>query len=228
MIIQPSLGNKTLSGLTKRVLGLYGVWGTFAKVLELVRRKLMDVGFVAGIRVEPNSIGLLAKRYGCSLLPFIDVNDGRCVAYVKERKIGSDSICLRLEIFQPEILSAPRMGCINLHNGDLPRYKGMMPNFWQMYNGEQNSMLTIHTMSPNLDEGDIVLRKSTPIPKGVSLEELIRDTKINSANTLVEWLARLEQDVGIQTTKMNTSNSRYFGFPSRQDVKEFRRRGHRI
>jgi len=228
LIIQQSLGSKTLWHLAKRVVVLYGFWGTVKKFFELMVLKLIDLGFRAGMPLEPNAIGLLAKRYGCPLLDFVDVNDKRFVAYVKEQKIDLIVSVSASQIFGQEILAAPPLGCINLHNGDLPRYKGMLPNFWQMYNGEANSILTIHTMVPRLDQGRVVLQESTPISKGMSLEKLIKNTKINSANTLVEWLAGLKKNQRFETTEMGGAVMHYYSFPTWRDVKEFEGRGNRV
>ncbi len=228
LIIQQSLGSKTLWGLAKRVIALYGLWGTGVKISELMLLKLRDLGFMAGISLEPNAIGLLAKRYGCRLLDFVDVNDKRFVAYVKQQEIDLIISVSASQVFGLDILTAPRLGCINLHNGDLPRYKGMLPNFWQMYNGEANSVLTIHTMAPKLDEGKIILQASTPIKKSMPLEKLIKDTKTSSANTLVDWLAGLGKTQGFETTEMDKSETHYYSFPSRRDVKEFKARGKQV
>jgi len=228
LIIQRPLGNKTFWGLAKRVVGLYGLPGTFIKVAQLLWLKLQDLAYTLGLPVAPNAIGLLANLHGMTILAFTDVNDSQCIEYVKSHQIDLIVSVSASQVFRNEILKSPGMGCVNLHNGDLPRYKGMLPNFWQMYNGETSSVLTIHTMEPELDKGGIILKKSTPIPKGTSLEKLIRETKTNSAIILVDWLVSLSKGNPIVTTAMDVSSEKYYSFPSRKDVKEFIRKGNRV
>jgi methionyl-tRNA formyltransferase len=228
VIVQRALGNRTILSLAKCVVGLYGFWGTIAKTLEFSLLKLADLGCWVGIPVMPNGIGMITRRYGCRLLPFVDVNDQRLVAYVKEHNIDLIISVSASQIFHGDILAAPPMGCVNLHNGDLPRYRGMLPNFWQMHNGEERSVLTIHTMAQELDEGKIILQRSTPIGKGMPLDKLIKDTKISSADTLVEWLAGMDKKRLFATSAMDKSQECYYSFPTWRDVKEFKRRGYRV
>ena len=50
VVIQRPLGNKTRKGLAKRVIALFGVWGTARKTLELMRNRIGDALYRAVIR----------------------------------------------------------------------------------------------------------------------------------------------------------------------------------
>jgi methionyl-tRNA formyltransferase len=45
---------------------------------------------------------------------------------------------------------------LNLHNGPLPRYRGVSPINWALKNGETMHGVTIHEISPGVDDGPIV------------------------------------------------------------------------
>lgn len=45
---------------------------------------------------------------------------------------------------------------LNLHNGPLPRYRGVSPINWALKNGESKHGVTIHEISPGIDDGPIV------------------------------------------------------------------------
>lgn len=45
---------------------------------------------------------------------------------------------------------------LNLHNGPLPRYRGVSPINWALKNGEKEHGLTIHEITPGIDDGPIV------------------------------------------------------------------------
>ena len=45
---------------------------------------------------------------------------------------------------------------INLHNGPLPRYRGVSPINWALKNGEQEHGVTIHEITPGIDDGPII------------------------------------------------------------------------
>lgn len=45
---------------------------------------------------------------------------------------------------------------INLHNGPLPRYRGVSPINWALKNGEHEHGVTIHEITPGIDDGPII------------------------------------------------------------------------
>jgi methionyl-tRNA formyltransferase len=45
---------------------------------------------------------------------------------------------------------------INIHNGPLPKYRGMSPINWALKNGETSHGVTIHEITPGIDDGPII------------------------------------------------------------------------
>lgn len=45
---------------------------------------------------------------------------------------------------------------LNLHNAPLPRYRGVSPINWALKNGERSHGVTIHEITPGIDDGPIV------------------------------------------------------------------------
>ena len=45
---------------------------------------------------------------------------------------------------------------LNLHNGPLPRYRGVRPINWALKNGERSHGVTIHEVTPGVDAGPVV------------------------------------------------------------------------
>jgi methionyl-tRNA formyltransferase len=129
-------------------------------------------------------------------------------------------------ILKEKLLSLPPMGCINIHHAPLPRYKGMMPTFWQMYHGEQQVGVTIHTMAARVDEGSALLQEQLPIVSGESLDSLIRRTKRHGARCMLKVLQQIAH--GTQAAvPTDDATSSYFTFPTPAEIREFRRRGYR-
>lgn len=60
------------------------------------------------------------------------------------------------EIFKPAVLATAALGAINVHNGRLPRYRGVFGTFWEMYRGEEWGCATIHVMEPKVDAGAVL------------------------------------------------------------------------
>jgi methionyl-tRNA formyltransferase len=129
-------------------------------------------------------------------------------------------------ILKEKLLSLPPLGCINVHHAPLPRYKGMMPTFWQMYHGEKQVGVTIHTMSARVDEGNALLQEQLPIVHGESLDALIRRTKRHGAHCMRKVLRQIAQQTQTRLSLENGPGT-YFTFPTPAEMKEFRRRGFR-
>lgn len=70
------------------------------------------------------------------------------------------TIDLGISVFYDKILREAfieRFGrLLNLHNGPLPRYRGVAPINWALKNGEDHHGVTIHEVTPGIDDGPIV------------------------------------------------------------------------
>ena len=65
-------------------------------------------------------------------------------------------------LVRPPILAIPPAGCLNLHGSLLPKYRGRCPINWVLINGEKETGVTLHYMTPRADDGDIVGQKTNP------------------------------------------------------------------
>jgi methionyl-tRNA formyltransferase len=73
---------------------------------------------------------------------------------------GAAAYDLVFSVFYEKIFAADWLvaqgRALNLHNGPLPRYRGVNPINWALMNGERSHGVTIHEMSPGIDTGPIV------------------------------------------------------------------------
>ena len=61
------------------------------------------------------------------------------------------------------LLDIPKVAIINVHSSILPQYRGAAPINWAILNGDTETGVTIQYMAAELDAGDILLVKKTPI-----------------------------------------------------------------
>ncbi len=130
-------------------------------------------------------------------------------------------------ILKEGVLSLPAQTSINLHHAPLPRYKGMMPTFWQMYHGERSVGLTVHIVARKVDEGPILYQDSLPIVPGESMHELIQRSKRSGAAAVLRVLQQLGEGTTQPLSSMQEKGS-YFTFPSQSEMAEFHRRKLRV
>ena len=68
-----------------------------------------------------------------------------------------------LQFVPQELVSIPRHGTIQYHPSLLPRFRGPSSINWPLIKGEKETGLTIFRPSDGLDEGAVILQKTTPI-----------------------------------------------------------------
>lgn len=69
-------------------------------------------------------------------------------------------------IIKKNILDIPKIGTLNSHSALLPKYRGGKSEFWILKNNEPKyAGVTIHWVTPGLDEGDIFLQESIDVEK---------------------------------------------------------------
>ena len=78
-------------------------------------------------------------------------------------EIGDDEpLDLVFSVFYDRIIRAPFIErcdrILNLHNGPLPRYRGVAPINWALKNAERSHGVTIHEITPGIDDGPIVAK----------------------------------------------------------------------
>ena len=83
------------------------------------------------------------------------------------------------QILPKAVLQAPARGSINVHASLLPRHRGAAPIAWSILAGDAVTGVTIMAMNQEMDAGDILLQRETPIAPD------------DTGGTLGERLARL-------------------------------------
>ncbi len=94
------------------------------------------------------------------------------------------------QILSPEVLAVPRLGSLNIHASLLPHYRGAAPVNWAIYHGEKQTGVTIITMVPAVDAGDIVLQRAVPIGEEETAGELLERLAELAADMIPEAVDR--------------------------------------
>lgn len=90
-------------------------------------------------------------------------------------------------IVSPSVLDILPAGCLNLHASLLPRYRGRCPINWALVNGEKETGVTLHHMTPRPDDGDIVCQKKIT----VSNDDTARSLHEKAAKAASEMLGEI-------------------------------------
>jgi methionyl-tRNA formyltransferase len=66
-------------------------------------------------------------------------------------------------ILPPDVLVAPRVGCLNLHASLLPRHRGAAPIQWSLILGDTETGISLMQMDEGLDSGPVFTRRRLSI-----------------------------------------------------------------
>jgi len=94
-------------------------------------------------------------------------------------------------VIPADVLAVPRLGAINFHDGLLPRYRGMNATGWALRNDESQVGLTIHRMTPRLDDGPILAQHAMPLGDDDDTDTINACRAITVPVLLTEALARI-------------------------------------
>ena len=90
-------------------------------------------------------------------------------------------------IFRRPLIEIAEEGCLNLHGGPLPRYRGGSPLNWQIINGETMAGISIIDMDEGIDTGDVLAEAEFPIGP----EDTIADLHAHANTLFPELLLRV-------------------------------------
>ena len=72
-------------------------------------------------------------------------------------------------IIREPILSLAPYGVLSYHHGDMRRYRGQPPAFWELYNGEREIGVTLQVLNAGLDAGQVVCERRFEVRPGERL-----------------------------------------------------------
>lgn len=193
--------------------------GTPEFAVSSLRRMVEDGHTVCGVFTQPDKpknrghklTFSPVKEYALSVnLPVyqpLTMRDGGALALVRELAPELIVVAAYGKILPEDILNVPPCGSINVHSSLLPRYRGAAPINWAILNGETETGVSIMYMAKELDAGDVILQKSTPIGAEEDAQALTARLAEIGAEALSEAVAalaagtagRTPQDESLQT-----------------------------
>jgi methionyl-tRNA formyltransferase len=227
IIILPAF-NERMGETAGRLYEFYGPVDFVRLGLRFAAAKLADRVNEVRPLTRPYSARDVARRHGITVYTPAKINAPEFVAVLRDT-IRPDLLVsiAASQVLRQRVLEVPRLGCINLHSAPLPRYQGMMPNFWTMVHGEREAFVTIHEMVEKLDAGDIILQRPVPILPGDSLHDLMVRSKVIGVQVLLEAVEQLARGTA-ERRPMEAAQATYFSFPRRADARKLRQMGRRL
>lgn len=126
-------------------------------------------------------------------------------------------------IYQDAILSAPRLGCINIHHGLLPEQRGTMCDLWSIAERKPTGF-SIHRMTSKIDQGEIVITVQTSDGKETRYAEYLARTAKKECVMLQSVLAGIaDQDDIVGRASVPLTSVIYRRDPLWSQLQDFKR-----
>ena len=174
-----------------------------------------------------HSVGSVARKYGVDVTQEVDVNSDGFLAHLREKKVEFIVSISGTQMYRKALREQIQKGIVNCHGALLPKYRGLMPSFWTLANGESESGVTVHYVDAKLDNGPIIVQKKYRLNPHESLEEVMARSKDLAAEAIIECVRLVE--AGDPPLLPNPAEeSTHFSMPEPKDMKRFREQGHRL
>ncbi len=118
-----------------------------------------------GLAVRPPAVKTRALELGLDLWQPTKVRTAEFAAKLHALRADVAVVVAYGRILPKSVLSAPRMGCVNVHASLLPRWRGAAPIQWAIARGDQETGVTLMLMDEGMDTGPILATASTPIAR---------------------------------------------------------------
>jgi methionyl-tRNA formyltransferase len=193
----------------------------------LVRKSLRIAGRVAGRNKGPVTDfgGVAVSQASRTTVPAVycvkSHNSPECVELL--RSLDPDIVFLRgCGIIRPMILAVPKVGVLNAHYGQLPKYRGVYATEWAVLHGETPT-ISMHFVDAGVDTGPVLATREVPLGPGSSLASLRDASSQVGADLLVDVLDGLERGTIQQIPQNPLEGRQYFTMhPRIRDIAERR------
>lgn len=144
-----------------------------------------------GYKLKPTPVKQVAIDNNIPVYQPEKIKTAEGISLVKSIECDIIAVVAYGGILPAEILGHPPLGCINVHASLLPKYRGAAPIQWSIINGDSETGVTTMYMSEKLDEGDMLLKYTTPINKNETSGELFERLAELSSKCLVDTLGQI-------------------------------------
>jgi len=215
-IVPPLYKNQSSTAAAWRYFRTFGAAAAVSLAVRTARAKLRE-----------QSIARVCDNHGVLSETICDVNEPAFLDRLRAR--GTELIVSVScpQIFREPLIELPQRGCLNIHGAILPEYRGIMPSFWMLANGEKEAGVSIFFVNEDIDAGELCGQRTFEILEHESLDEFLQRSKAIAAELLLEVLGDIDTGSAARTP-LDLSKGSYHSWPARDDVRRFRAAGRRL
>ena len=112
---------------------------------------------------RPDALKVAAQEKGVKVFQFASLKSDEAKSALKGLDVELGIMAFVLQFAPQDFVNIPKRGTIQYHPSLLPKYRGPSSINWPISRGDAQTGLTIFRPTDGLDEGPVILQKTTPI-----------------------------------------------------------------
>jgi methionyl-tRNA formyltransferase len=222
-------GKRGLVGTAMDLFKLYGFgyfqWKLRKFIFRKIAGKLVNEWF--GSTRTCYSVKAVAKKYGVPVTEAVNVNSDEFLTHLREAGVEFIVSISGTQFYGKKLRDQTSKGIVNCHGALLPKYRGLMPSFWTLANGDTEGGVSVHFVNEKIDDGPIIVQKRYRIWPRDTVEGIMARSKDLAAEAIIECVHLVESG-DFEMMPNDESESTDFTMPTREDLKRLRATGHRL
>lgn len=174
---------------------------------------------------QQNQVEEYLARNRTPVLHSRDINSAKGTDFVKACKPDMMLSAHFNQLIGQKLLAMPPKGCLNIHPGKLPEYKGVDPVIYALASREQQLGVTVHFQDKDFDTGPVVVSGNIAVQDKDSLLSLNRKLFRLGIGLLLDKIATTG---GIPNGVPQKASDRHDSWPDSALVAKVRKNGSKL
>ena len=125
-----------------------------------------------GMKISPPAVKVAALELGLAVEQPTKLRSPEFAKRLRALEVDVAVVVAYGRLLPPAVLSAPRLGCVNVHASLLPKYRGAAPIVWAIVRGERETGVSLMHMDEGMDTGPELARLAIDIEPNETAGEL--------------------------------------------------------
>ncbi len=152
-----------------------------------------------GMKLTASPVKELALQHELPVFQPENFREDETVEQLRALKPDVVAVVAYGRILPQRVLEIPPLGCINIHASLLPQYRGSAPYQWAVLDGCQETGVTAMYLCREMDAGDMIDARRTPIGAQETAGELLERLAVMGAELLSTTLDKISQGLVVRT-----------------------------
>jgi methionyl-tRNA formyltransferase len=234
----PAFFDRVLSEWHTRTLAVYVVPPLYKRQMPIdaALRYARTFGLLDAVRLSARVLGAKLRRQSVAAVcarwnvPCEDLADVNAPAFLDRLRRQNPDVLVSVscpQIFKKPLIELAPRGVLNIHGAILPHYRGVLPSFWMLANGERQAGVSIYFVNEKIDAGARCGLRVFDIRDDDTLDSFLHRSKAVAAELLLEVLGQVERATAPREP-LDLAAGSYYSWPDPAAVKRFRAAGRKV